>query len=50
MANKFKIGDLEVLVVSDGKAVVPGTMYFRASTPERWNFWWTPPGPSTFSR
>jgi len=37
MANKFKIGDLEVLVVSDGKAVVPGTMYFRASTPERWN-------------
>lgn len=37
MANRFKVGDLEVLVVSDGKAALPGTMYFRGTTPEQWN-------------
>ena len=36
MSNKFKIGDLEVLVVSDGKARAPGTMYFQGTTPEQW--------------
>lgn len=35
MANQFKIGDLEVLVVSDGEAVFPGHMYFRGVTPEQ---------------
>ena len=36
MANTFKIGDLEVLVVSDGTARAPGTMYFQGTTPEQW--------------
>ena len=36
MANSFKIGDLEVLVVSDGMARAPGTMYFQGTTPEQW--------------
>ena len=36
MANKFEIGDLEVLVLSDGEARAPGTMYFPGSTPEAW--------------
>jgi glyoxylase-like metal-dependent hydrolase (beta-lactamase superfamily II) len=36
MPNKFKIGDLEVLVVSDGTARAPGTMYFQGTTPELW--------------
>jgi len=36
MANHFKIGDLDVTVVSDGMARAPGTMYFPGSTPEQW--------------
>lgn len=36
MPNTFKIGDLEVLVVSDGTARAPGTMYFQGTTPEQW--------------
>src|SRR5207247_2458940 len=36
MANSFKIGDLDVLVVSDGTARTPGTMYFQGTTPEQW--------------
>lgn len=36
MANAFKIGDLEVLVVSDGEAKAPGTVYFPGTTPEQW--------------
>lgn len=36
MANKFEIGDLEVLVLSDGEARAPGTMYFPNTTPEQW--------------
>jgi glyoxylase-like metal-dependent hydrolase (beta-lactamase superfamily II) len=36
VANRFTIGDLEVLVVSDGEARAPGTVYFPASTPEAW--------------
>lgn len=35
MANRFKIGDIDVLVVSDGQAVFPGHMYFRGVTPEQ---------------
>jgi glyoxylase-like metal-dependent hydrolase (beta-lactamase superfamily II) len=37
MANTFKIGDLEVLVLSDGTARVPGTMYFAGTTKEQWD-------------
>ena len=37
MANTFKIGDLEVLVFSDGTAKVPGTMYFAGTTKEQWD-------------
>jgi len=36
MANSFKIGDLDVVVVSDGTARAPGTMYFQGTTPEQW--------------
>lgn len=36
MANKFNIGDLEVLVVSDGAAKVPATVYFSGTTKEQW--------------
>jgi glyoxylase-like metal-dependent hydrolase (beta-lactamase superfamily II) len=36
MANKFKIGDLAVTVVSDGEAGAPGTMYFQGTTAEQW--------------
>jgi len=36
MPNTFTIGDLEVLVVSDGIARAPGTMYFQGTTPEQW--------------
>lgn len=37
MANSFKIGDLEVLVLSDGTAKVPGTFYFAGTTKEQWD-------------
>jgi glyoxylase-like metal-dependent hydrolase (beta-lactamase superfamily II) len=37
MANTFKIGDMEVLVFSDGTARVPGTMYFQGTTKEQWD-------------
>ena len=36
MANKFKVGDIEIIVVSDGEAKMKGTDYFPASTPETW--------------
>jgi len=36
MANKFKIGDLDVTVVSDGEAGAPGTVYFQGTTAESW--------------
>jgi len=36
VANSFKIGDLDVLVVSDGIARAPGTMYFQGTTQEQW--------------
>lgn len=36
MANTFKVGDLEVLVVSDGSARAPGTVYFTGTTKEQW--------------
>ncbi len=36
MGNRFKVGDLEVLAVSDGQAAVPGTFYFRGTTDEQW--------------
>jgi glyoxylase-like metal-dependent hydrolase (beta-lactamase superfamily II) len=36
MGNRFSIGDLEVLVVSDGEARAPGTIYFQGTTPETW--------------
>ena len=36
MANKFKIGDLDITVVSDGQAQAPGTVYFPGTTPEQW--------------
>jgi glyoxylase-like metal-dependent hydrolase (beta-lactamase superfamily II) len=35
VANRFKIGDMYVLVVSDGEAKFPGHMYFRGVTPEQ---------------
>jgi glyoxylase-like metal-dependent hydrolase (beta-lactamase superfamily II) len=34
--NKFKIGDLDVTVLSDGMARAPGTVYFPGSTAEQW--------------
>ncbi len=36
MANRFQIGDLDVLVVSDGDARAPGTLYFQGTTAEQW--------------
>ena len=36
MANKFKIGDIHVTVVSDGEAGAPGTIYFQGTTAEQW--------------
>jgi glyoxylase-like metal-dependent hydrolase (beta-lactamase superfamily II) len=36
MANAFKIGELDVIVVSDGIARAPGTMYFQGTTQEKW--------------
>jgi len=36
MANKFTIGELEVLVVSDGYSKFPAPVYFPASTVETW--------------
>ena len=36
MANTFTVGDLEVLVVSDGSSKVPATAYFAGTTREQW--------------
>lgn len=36
MPNTFKVGDIEVLVLSDGAARAPATMYFPGTTPEQW--------------
>jgi glyoxylase-like metal-dependent hydrolase (beta-lactamase superfamily II) len=36
MANRFKVGEIEITVVSDGEAKMKGTDYFPASTPETW--------------
>jgi glyoxylase-like metal-dependent hydrolase (beta-lactamase superfamily II) len=36
LRNRFKVGDIEVLVVSDGEARAPGTLYFQGTTPEQW--------------
>ena len=36
MANSFKIGDLEVLALSDGTTRVPATVYYGGTTPEQW--------------
>jgi glyoxylase-like metal-dependent hydrolase (beta-lactamase superfamily II) len=36
MANRFQVGDLDVLVVSDGSVTFPATAYFPASTEEAW--------------
>jgi glyoxylase-like metal-dependent hydrolase (beta-lactamase superfamily II) len=36
MANTFKVGEIELTVVSDGEAKMKGTDYFPASTPETW--------------
>ena len=37
MPNAFKIGDIEVLALSDGTANVPGTVYFPTTTKEQWD-------------
>ncbi len=34
--NNFKIGDLDVTVLSDGSARAPVTMYFQGTTAEQW--------------
>jgi glyoxylase-like metal-dependent hydrolase (beta-lactamase superfamily II) len=34
--NTFKVGDIEVIVVSDGEAKFPATGYFPMSTAEQW--------------
>jgi glyoxylase-like metal-dependent hydrolase (beta-lactamase superfamily II) len=36
MAKTFKIGDLDVTVLSDGAARAPGTVYFQGTTAEQW--------------
>ncbi len=36
MANTFRLGDLDVLVLSDGVARAPATAYFAGTTPEQW--------------
>lgn len=36
MANSFKVGDIDVTVVSDGEFHVPGTAYFAGTTAAQW--------------
>ena len=36
MANTFKVGEIEISVVSDGEATVKGAEYFPASSPATW--------------
>src|SRR5437867_12920466 len=36
MANRFAIGDLDVLVVNDGTLSVPPTVYYRGTSDEDW--------------
>jgi glyoxylase-like metal-dependent hydrolase (beta-lactamase superfamily II) len=36
MANKFRIGDIDVTVVSDGEGQAPGTLYFQGTTDADW--------------
>jgi glyoxylase-like metal-dependent hydrolase (beta-lactamase superfamily II) len=36
MPNAYRVGDLDVLVVSDGYAKVPATLYYQGTTPEQW--------------
>jgi glyoxylase-like metal-dependent hydrolase (beta-lactamase superfamily II) len=36
VANSFQIGDLDVLVVSDGSISVPATVYYAGTTAEQW--------------
>ncbi len=36
MSNRFKVGDLEELAVSDGLGFAPATYYFRGTTDEQW--------------
>ena len=36
MANTFQVGDLEVLVLSDGVAKAPATVYYAGTTAEQW--------------
>jgi glyoxylase-like metal-dependent hydrolase (beta-lactamase superfamily II) len=36
MANRLTIGDLDVLVVSDGTITVPPTLYYRGTTEDDW--------------
>jgi len=36
MSNRFNVGDIEVLVVSDGSITFPPTAYFAMSTSEGW--------------
>jgi len=36
MANRFNVGDLEVIAVSDGVGKAPATFYFRGTTEEQW--------------
>src|SRR3990172_6846154 len=36
MANGFKIGDIDVLAVSDGSISVPGPVYYAGTTAEQW--------------
>ena len=36
MPNRFQVGDLDVLVVSDGSVTFPAHAYFPASTKEAW--------------
>jgi glyoxylase-like metal-dependent hydrolase (beta-lactamase superfamily II) len=36
VANRFSVGDIEVLVVADGEITFPATAYFAGTTAERW--------------
>ncbi|HET6614306.1 MAG TPA: MBL fold metallo-hydrolase [Dehalococcoidia bacterium] len=36
MANRFKVGDIDVLVVSDGTVTFPAPAYFAGTTAEQW--------------
>ena len=36
MANRFQIGEIDVLAVSDGDGRAPGPLYFQGTTPEQW--------------